>query len=358
VGLQSVRQTGLRSGKQTAFAASVAILIATSVAARAQGTPASEDAVAVVASRCNDVPWSVGAWVEILRAELAGDGVRVQPSDTGAAGTAAHHQVIVEPERCDAAASTATLTFSSGHLRRTRTLTLADVDPAARARVLAIAVADLVRQGIAAVRTAQPAPVPLFPLIDVRIRVEHSSPDPSASGMSASVAALAEGKIFTQGSAGLLGARLAADFGWGIWRVRADAGILSGSGHDLLGDVDETVATFGVGLLAMGGTRRISLGLGPRVEAGAGWFAGKSSNPLVIASSARSPIALLALSGMARFAIAGSWSGVIDLDVGASVYGFSATADSASGERHVTDLRGPFLATRLGFGWDSRGSAP
>jgi hypothetical protein len=352
---------GLRSVKQTAFAASVAILMATTVAARAQGTPAVEGAVAVVASRCNDVPWSVGAWVEILRAELAGDGVRVQRTDgadaADTAGPAAPHQVTVEPERCDAAASSATLTFSSGHLRRTRTLTLADVDPAARARVIAIAVADLVRQGVAAVRTAQP-PAAAPPPIDVRVRVEHSSPDPSAPGMSASIAAVAEGKVFTQGNAGLLGARLAADFGWGIWRARADAGVLSGSGHDLLGDVDETVATFGIGLLAMGGTRRISLGVGPRLEAGAGWFAGKSNSPLVIASSTRSPIALLALSGTARFAIARSWSGVIELDVGASAYGFSATADSAAGERHVTDLRGPFLATRLGFGWDSRGDAP
>jgi hypothetical protein len=346
---------GLRSVKQTAFAASVAILIATIGAARAQGAPAGEAALAVVASRCNEVPWSVGAWVEILRAELAGDGVRVQPSD--AAGTAAAHRVTVEPDRCDAAASAATLTFSSGDLRRTRTLTLADVVPAARARVLAIAVADLVRQGVAAVRTAQPTPVPLSP-VDVRVRVERSSPDPSASGMSACIAAVAEGKIFAQGNAGLFGARLAADFGWGLWRARADAGILSGTGHDLLGDVDETVATFGVGLLAMGGTRRISLGVGPRAEAGAGWFAGKSNSPLVIASSTRSPIALLALSGTARFAIARWWSGVIELDVGASVYGFSATADSAAGERHVTDLRGPFLATRLGFGWDSRGDAP
>jgi hypothetical protein len=296
--------------------------------------------------------------VEILRAELAGDGVRVQRADAvDTAGMAAQHQVTVEPERCDAAASAATLTFSSGHLRRTRTLTLADVDPAARARVLAIAVADLVRQGVAAVRTAQPAPAPPPP-IDVRVRVEHSSPDPSASGMSVFIATVAEGKIFAQGNTGLFGARLAADVGSGIWRARADAGILSGSGHDLLGDVGETVATFGVGLLAMGGTRRVSLGVGPRAEAGAGWFAGKSSNPLVIASSTRSSIALLALSGTARFAIARSWSGVIELDVGASVYGFSAMADSVAGERNVTDLRGPFLATRIGFGWDSRGDAP
>ena len=335
-----------------AFAASVAVLMATGGAARAQEAPSGGAVVAVAASPCNGVPWSVAAWVEILRAELAGDGVRVQPSD--AAGAAAPHQVTVEPERCDSAVSAATLTFSSGDLRKTRTLTLSDVDPAARARVLAIAVADLVRQGVAAARTAQPVSVRQSPPIDVRIRVERPSAEPSASGMSVGVGVAAEGKIFAQGNAGLFGARLAADFGWGIWRARADAGVLSGSGHDLLGDVDETIATFGVGLLMTGGTPRILLGVGPRVEAGAGWFAARSSNPLVIASSARSPIALLALSGTTRFPIAKSWSGIIELDVGTSVYGFSATVDASAGERHVTDLRGPFLAARVGFGWDSR----
>src|SRR5260370_1199134 len=169
-------EVGLRSVKLTAFAASVAVLMATGGAARAQGAPPGGAVVAVVASRCNDVPWSVGAWVEILRAELAGDGVRVQPSD--AAGTAATHQVTVEPERCDSAVSAATLTFSSGDLRKTRTLTLADVDPAARARVLAIAVADLVRQGVAAARTAQPLSLPPSPPIHARIRPHPPSPDP------------------------------------------------------------------------------------------------------------------------------------------------------------------------------------
>jgi len=337
--------------KRTPFVASVAIFVFTSAAGRAQGVDGPA-VVGVARSRCNDVAWAAGAWFEILRAELAGDRVQVQSSN--GTGAAAPRQVTVEPEPCDAAASSATLTFAVGDFRRTRTLTLAEVDPAARARVLAIAVADLVRQSIAALQGAQaPSVVQGLP-VGVRIPFDPPRPEAPASRTSVSMTAAAESKLFAGGNAGLFGARLIADFGWGIARVRVDAGVLSGSGHDPLGDVDETVATVGVGVQATGRAAGILLGVGPRVEGGAGWFQAKSSNPLVVASSARSPIALAAVSGVARFAVTRSWSGMLEIDVGTSLYGFTATADGSAGERHVTDLRGPFLAVRLGFGWDWR----
>jgi hypothetical protein len=37
----------------------------------------------------------------------------------------------------------------------------------------------------------------------------------------------------------------------------------------------------------------------------------------------------------------------VGVDIGSTVYGFSARADG----RHVTDLIGPMLAARLGFVW-------
>jgi hypothetical protein len=160
--------------------------------------------------------------------------------------------------------------------------------------------------------------------------------------------AAVETRAFPQAASGMFGARSGTHFPVASWiEWVADAGILFGSAHDVLGEIDGTVATVGTGLLGVGGTSGLVLGAGPRIEAGVGWFRGHANAPGASASSATTPLALLALSAEASFRVRGSLWGWIGLDAGTSLYGFSPLAD----DRHVSDFAGPVVSLRIGVLW-------
>ena len=186
--------------------------------------------------------------------------------------------------------------------------------------------------------------------VEVGHDAEVSPPPHSESYSSLSFFAAAETMVFPQGSAGLFGARA------GLQArpireaaLRIDAGVLAGSARDPLGTIHETIGTLSATLFAMGGARAISFGVGPRVEAGIGWFRGQADDPRTSASSARAALLFLALSGIASFRIAEAWSGLVGIDAGTSVYGFSARADG----RTVSELEGAMMTIRVGFLWSS-----
>jgi hypothetical protein len=146
----------------------------------------------------------------------------------------------------------------------------------------------------------------------------------------------------------MFGARAGAHVPVGSWMEWVvDAGVLFGSAHDTLGDIDGTVATLGTGLLGVGGTSGLLLGVGPRVEGGVGWFRGHATAPGATGSSATTPLLLLALSAEASFRVSGPVWGWIGLDAGTSLYGFKGLADS----RHVSDFAGPMVSARIGVLW-------
>jgi hypothetical protein len=289
----------------------------------------------------------VNAWLELLRVELASDGIGVRSADASLPAESA--VVAVEPASCDQAARTATLRFVSGNIRRTQTLDLADVEPIARPRVVAIALADLIRSSITAQAPAPPTAPTEPPHSDLHMQREASPPkQPPAPAPARALFAAAETKVFSRGNAALLGVRGGAQVQpIAPATLAIDAGALAGSAQDTLGDIRETLATLGVSLLGTGRTHGVSFGIGPRVEAGLGWFRGHAVGPLASASSATSPLVFLAVSAMASFPIRAPLSGLISLDAGTSLYGFSARAD----QRVVSDLGGLLLSVRIGFLW-------
>jgi hypothetical protein len=338
-------------------------------AARADDAPASHPAnIAVRASPCRDLPWSESAWVDVLRVELAADGISVA---SAAPSVASGPTVALDPATCAATAESATLTFTFGQTRRSRVVALADVGPEARARVLAIAAAELVRAALASTRTAAsaaPAAVPgasadaapsaaptLRLEVDVRVR---SPPSASASATHAdtdplppsplAISLAAEARSFPAGNAGLFGGRAAARWSFPGWFALAiDAGALFGEARDPLGGVDETLASAGVSFLGQGGTERAVFGVGPRIEAGVAWFRGRAFDASTIASSVSSPVLFLALTSFASFRIAGSWSGLAALDAGTSLSSYGARAD----DRQVARFAGAMISARTGLAW-------
>jgi hypothetical protein len=316
--------------------------------ARAEdGVPSDPREVLVLPSTCGALPVAGGAWVDLLRVELAADRVQVRSND-GAAPPPAAPRVALETSPCDGSPATATLTYSAGEVRRSRTVGLADIEPVARPRVLAMAMAELVRSGMAASVSAPPV---AHADLDVRVRFEAAPPVPAESrgpALSLGWFAAAETRAFPQAAGGMFGARTGSHVPLTSWiEWVADAGVLFGSAHDALGDIDGTAATLGTGLLGVGGTSGLLLGVGPRVEAGVGWFRGHATAPGATASRATSPLALVALSAEASFRVRGPLWGWLALDAGTSLYGFDGLADN----RHVSDFGGPMVSARIGVLW-------
>jgi hypothetical protein len=306
--------------------------------------------VVVLPSTCSALPGSADAWVALLRVELAADRIEVRSAEAAAPSSAAP-RVAMEAVPCEGSAVSATLTFSSGAVQRTRTVALGNTEPVARPRVLAMAMAELVRSGIGAAKVPAAA-VPAQ--LDVRVRLEIAPParaEPPATPATEPAAAFflaGETRAFVQGAGGLFGARAGAQVALAPWLAWvADAGVSASSAHDPLGDVDGTIATLGAGLLGTGGAGDVRLGVGPRVEAGIGAFQGHATAPLATASRATTALALFALSSAASFPIRGRLSGWLGLDAGTSLYGFSGRADA----RHVSDFVGPMVSARIGLLW-------
>jgi hypothetical protein len=354
--------------KAWSAALAAATLIATRASvARADGAAdRPPESISVNPSSCGDLPWAGAAWAELLRVELAADGTRVVVAPGGDPGAPGAPRVRLEPDGCDSSTRSATLTLEAGAERTERAVDLAQVEPRARARVLALAAVEMIhasRARLALARAGAGAPQ------ELRLRVEIATISPSSQSPSSQTSegerapehppvaqsfalfATGEGRVFAQGSAGLFGARGGARLpllGWTALVI--DAGVLLGAARDPLGDVNATLASVGLGVLATGGTREIAFGVGPRVEVGLASFTGHAFAPTTIEASASSPLVLFSLSGAASFAIAGSWSGLFGLDVGTTLYSYGARADG----RHVSDFAGPMLGSRLGLMWSAR----
>lgn len=312
--------------------------------------------VRVAESSCGQVPWTSSAWIDLLRAELAADGIAVRAASDANATEAP--RVSVDPSQCAATATSATLTFSAGTVRKTREVRLADAEPIARPRVLAIAMAELVRSALSTA-SGESERKPAAEL-DVRIHLEParalttSAPVPETRATtSTAVVVAAEARTFPEGGTALFGGRagLLVPLAESVALV-ADGGVLRGSAHDPLGDIHATVVTLGAALLGTGHAGSVLLGVGPRFEGGIAWLAGDAAAASTAVSTKTTGLVLVAMTAMASFAIRPSWSGVVALDAGTSLYGFHGRAD----DRNGLELIGPMLATRIGFAWSP--SAP
>lgn len=307
--------------------------------------------IAVTPSTCGDLPWASEGWAELLRVELAADGTRAVMVPASEPTPADAPRVRLEPEVCNGSARSATLALEIGKERIERAVDLTQVEPRARARVLALAAAELIHSSRARLALAGTSASPPQELT-VRVHVETTATrerEPPVALNSFGVFVEGEGRVFAGGNAGLLGARGGARFPLLAWSVLViDGGALAGAARDPLGDVDMTLASLGLGVLAVGGVREVSFGVGPRVEAGLASFTGHAFAPTTTTSSSvSSPLVVVSLSGTASFVIAGRWSGLVGLDAGTTLYSYGARADG----RHVADLAGPMLGTRLGLMW-------
>jgi hypothetical protein len=294
----------------------------------------------VTTAGCMASPWSAAAWGELLRVELAADGVAVAVLEH-ASDTAPH--VDVAPASCDAAATTATLTCSAGG--DPRRLDLADVAAVARPRVVAIEVADFVRACVQLSERAGPARPSPEPPDPTPRPVEAAAPAQRAPII---VGVLGEGRAYAADATVLGGGRGFIDVPiLTRWVARADAGALYGTASDSLGTIAGTIASLGASLRATTATRGFVLGAGMRGELGDGWFRGRAGAPSVTATRASSSLAYAAATATAATRLTDTLGAELDLDAGATVRGFTADADA----HPLFGALGLVVALRLGLTW-------
>jgi hypothetical protein len=301
----------------------------------APDAPPTSRSMRVTTGSCAASPWSASAWGELLAVELAADRIAVELTERASGGDAP--LVELEPVGCDVATTAATLSCTSSGVGHTRQLDLADVAPVARPRVIAIAVAD-------AVRSCVPADAPPM------VVVERTEAPPTMRAPRAPVAlgVLGEARVYSQNVTSLYGPRAFVDvplFAHVI--ARGDGGVLLGTATDPLGTIGGTLASVGAGVRATTRVGRFELGAGVRGELGYGWFHGRAGPPTVMATHASSSLAYVAASGGAATRLAGDLGAELDVDVGGTVRGFAANADT----RQVFDVEGAVVALRLGITW-------
>jgi len=216
------------------------------------------------------------------------------------------------------------------------------------ARVIAIALADLVRaREPEAARREEPTPAPTDHGGGAAVTTS-GAPSSTMADRRWSFAASVEARRFPAAPVTLFGVRCAVSREVADHVVAwVDAGVVTAGARDPLGTVTGTLGTIGATVLWARRGRRIELAIGPRMELGAGWFRGHATATTAIASTASSPLALVALSTHATVRIAGQVAATVELDAGETAFGFAALAD----QRTAFPMTGASLAFRAGLVW-------
>lgn len=312
--------------------------------------------------------------LRMLRVELAGDGVeRVELAAPGDAAGGALARVSVEVAPCAADASEFLVTVDDAATRKSvrRAVDLADVPAATRPRALALAVAELLRASWLelAVPTAPPtaAPVPEAVRDVVRLRVTALAPRaraPREAPRWAPFVSLGfDARLLPLAATGVAGVRLAGGVTppWSLdgtrVRLRADGGVMFGSGASLLGDVDVLVATGAVALTFTRGAA-VAVELGPRVEVGVARAvgritAGHSATGVTVGEDEAALVGVGLVAGV-RGRLSATWAASLELE-GQWVFGGvdARAVDRATGlDVRAAGVFGPAVALRAGVAWD------
>ena len=316
------------------------IVVAAVVAARAAAAAepevvAAPPAVHIVEPECREPPVSIAEFVETLRVELAGHGMRCCTTGAVASGGAAPGTgadaatadgaggllVTLAVEPCDPNTDRVgvVVTDTRRLLAVERSVSLADLPLAARPRALALAVAELLR---AADQSARPDTPPAPP---------EPQPPPAAAHEPVRVSAGADALLrgYPMRQTMLLGAQLSLGVSGGRWHAALALDGALGQPSVDLGAVSVRMLGGAVSAGPRFSVANATIDVGPSASAGWAWVRGepgaasvaaRAGNGFVAAAGARVAVQLPA-SGWLRFHAAGEAGGVLyglDADVNGS----------------------------------------
>ena len=333
-----------------ALAAACCLAQAPSAAARAAPAPPRRpDTVTIVAPACAHAPLDVAAFAAILRVELRAFPYEVAVAADGPADgarRAAGPQVTIETAPCaEATTSVEAIVDGAPDGRRVRrAVDLGDVEPAGRPRVLALAVAELLRQRAeAATSAAPPAAAP-----------SPAPPPPPAGDAAASAARppplglrlAAEARVYSRFSTPLYGGRLGA--GRRARRLpialALDVLFLTGRSQLELGAADLRAIAASVALDWVPLSGAAALAVGPRVELGRASVTGRAGAPAVSAGSTAGLLGGAALAGSLALRAGRAFQPFLELEAGLTL----AEVVGLAGAVRAAGFSGAWAAARLG----------
>ena len=320
----------------------VAIVVATRPAAAAEPeVVATPPAVHIVGPECREAPVSIAEFVEALRVELAGRGMRCCTTGAGAdAAPAAAGELLVTlaVEPCDPNTDrVGVVVTDTRRLQATeRSVSLADLPPAARPRALALAVAELLH---AADQPPQPpTPPPAVP--------PEPQPPPAVATEGARLSGGADILLrsYPMRQTVMLGAQLSLGVSGARWHAALALDGALGRPPVDLGAV--SVRTLGAAVTA--GPRfavgRATIDVGASASGGWAWVRGESSvagvtagagDGFIAAAGARVAVQAPASSAL-RFHAAG--------EAGAVLHGIEADVDGIA----AAGIAGVYLSVAVG----------
>jgi len=344
-----------------AFFAAVVVALTSLVARSARAQDPPPDLVLVLVAECSESPLDSALFVQQLRVELSGDGVRetrlVREDDPALTGpTLAVIRIGFTPCALDGATFAVRIDDFVTHKRVERTLELDETPRETRLRALAIATSELLRASWAELAIAEARPdVPRATLDAVAMRVrirglgapsvvqapvaqmpaEPTRPSPRtvpARALATSISASFLVRSFPTAAVALTGGRLSVDLvAPRPWLVVIDAEVSAATASEqLLGTIDVGLAAAGVTLafLARLGDS-VFLTIGPRAAVGASWVSGNARLATTLEGSGAGPVVLLGGALGFDVQLVRGFSARFGLDVQATALAFEARVSAA-----------------------------
>jgi len=290
-------------------------------------SPTGLQSIEVSAPACKAGAFEMIPFLDALRVELAGTGVRcctLAESDGGPTATVSL-RVKVETAPCLRDGDTVQLWVQDVSEARVvhRELSLADVMPAARPRTLALAVAELIRsRGQPFAGEAPPS---------IAFSAEAPLPAPSSSpGSRVAVRVEGEARILPTRDTLMWGARMRVAAPWRSLHIDLDLGVDRASRQDDLGSVQLRSASVGLGA----GPRLVAgmgiLDLGLRAELGWAWVRGDTGSANVQSGAGSDLVASLGLRAALELFARSRFRPSIALEGGGVLHGTKGEADGRS----------------------------
>jgi hypothetical protein len=316
-----------------------AIAQSSSPAPLASSSPAGLQFIEVAPPSCQPGAFAMIPFLDSLRVELAGTGLRccTLAAPSAPVSAAVPVRVQVETIPCGPSSDTVWIAVQDAARVAQRELSLTDVVPTARARTLALAVAELIRslgqpspdheQAPPAIAVPAQAQAPAQPRSRVAIRVEG------------------EARSLPTRDTLMWGARVRVAVPWRSLHLDLDLGVDQASGQVDLGSVQLRTATAGLGIGPRFASSMAMLDLGVRAEVGWAWVRGDTGRTTVQAGAGSDMVASLGLRASLELPARSKLRPSIALEGGGVVHGTRGEADG----RSVVGMTGYYGLASIGL---------
>lgn len=317
-----------------------------------------QGAIALVPPKCVGSGLDVGAFANLLAADLRSDGIErvLLPPASPTASESVLATIALEVEPCAPETRDIDVTIEDQATRKrvVRRILMKDVAEALRPRAMALAVAELLRASLLELMTPE-APPPAVPLptevkravarrMEALVGGGREAPPPPPARNDVAVTGVWHASV--GGHASLYGGRAAVGtLLWPSGLLRIDLGGLAGSAQDALGDVSLGEAEAGLSLLWTSPREASVAGaFGARSELGLAWASGHPTDQQTSSNYGSGFVLNALLLGEVAFRISPSWRLALEIESGATVVPLVALADS----RRITGIQGGMVGIAFG----------